>query len=93
MPCGDGPTQDEIALFEAEKMLCGLCRRVEASTTEARWLLIQADPTLVEWWKRHKAMDDRRQASEAADKVRRKLAKTAKAKLTPAEREALGLRD
>lgn len=104
MPCYDsrddrgGGSSAELAatrrhVNELETMLCGICRRADALPTSANVDLIGADPTLATWWQHHKAIDGRRAAKEAARKERDKLAKSAKAKLSPAEREALGIRD
>lgn len=95
MPCGGGPAEFEQELFQAERMLCGLCRRAETLMrgTPGGDILIAPDPTLVAWWRDHKVKDDARMARETADRVRSKIAKRAAAKLTPEERAALGIRD
>lgn len=90
MPCGGGPEPFQLELLETENMLCGLCRRAESLGLGD--VLITPDSTLKAWWRHHKAIDDRKLAAEASQKERAKLAKKAKAKLTPQEQEALGLR-
>lgn len=94
MPCYTAPDEyDKMAIASLETMLCGLCRRAEKLPTSANVDLIGVDPALAAWWKRHKAIDDRRIAAEAAHKVRAKVAKRAAAKLTPEERAALGINE
>lgn len=70
------------------KMLCGLCEEVDRAS-------IAAVPRLAHWWAEHQAADERRKEQEkrAADDLRRKSHRAAAglAKLTPEEREALGL--
>jgi hypothetical protein len=70
-------------------MLCGICSRAAASGAHG---LISTDPTLLAWWQQHQAADDARRAAEAADSERADLIRQAESKLTPAEREALGIR-
>ena len=43
------------------------------------------------WWADHKAQDERRRKREALDRARKAKADRARAKLTPEEREALGV--
>jgi len=43
------------------------------------------------WWRDHQALDAKRKAAEAAERKNRKVRAAALAKLTPAERSALGL--
>lgn len=44
------------------------------------------------WWREHKAKDEQRRAEEKAERERKRLKKSALAKLTPAEKKALRLR-
>jgi hypothetical protein len=48
--------------------------------------------SLADWWDRHQESDRRRLAAEADEARRRELRTAALAKLSPEEREALGIR-
>lgn len=48
---------------------------------------------LADWWEEHEAHDRDREAREKAEAKRQKLAASGMAKLTPAERKALGIKD
>jgi hypothetical protein len=71
-------------------MLCGICDRSEANGMPG---LITADPALWAWWQQHQKQDGARKAHEAAQVKRYELMQAAAKKLTPEEREALGIRD
>jgi hypothetical protein len=98
MPCRSddypaGPTQAELYKKEADKvtdLLCSFCEMVERA----------GDLTLMpskvrDWWEAHKELDRKRRAKEDAERKKReaanKLRQDALAKLTPAEKKALGL--
>ena len=77
----------EAALLE--NMLCGLCTRLWGAGLAG---YITTDQVLAKWWRTHQKRDRAEKAAQAADKTREELAKKAMAKLSKAEREALGIR-
>jgi hypothetical protein len=87
----------------ATRLLCEVCTRLERASTSFKLAgdLLE-DQELAEWWKTHKAADERRRAREArkkqeaaekrkAKRARKKARESALEKLTAEEREALGL--
>jgi hypothetical protein len=95
MPCsseGFEPDEGTRRLEELNlttRLLCGLCRQVEAGG------LVQLDAETAEWWQRHKKTDaDRRIAAETSRRNKEeheRLRRDARAKLSPEEQKALGL--
>jgi len=66
--------------------LCSACRLLEQKN------LLEKLPTKVrEWWEEHKKADLVREARERAEKAQQALKEKALAKLTQAEKRALGL--
>jgi hypothetical protein len=100
MPCTDGgvpygPTEAERY---CEPALCAVLHVLESNEqlpevlAAVDWREAGVAKRWVErWWARHKQEDARRREYEAEQKQARKLAARARAKLTPAERRALGL--
>ncbi len=95
MACTYYSDDDYLRMARAEReqltrMLCEVCTRLDAEA-------LAAIPELPEWWRKHQE-DDRRRAeheraaveSEAQHKATKRAAL---AKLTHAERRALGIRD
>lgn len=87
MPCTDGgPGPEYYAEVRAYKDgFCSACTALEEAG-------IKIPPTAHWLWLKHKQEDGERQAREDADAMRRELKAKALAKLSPAERDALGLR-
>lgn len=87
----------------ATRLLCSVCGSLERASGHIKLGSdLLRDPELTEWWEKHKAADELRRKREAekarkkAEKEKKKRAKSALkkkalAKLTPAERKALGL--
>jgi hypothetical protein len=90
MPCRDPGADEEIARENAEKihtltnMLCRLCKLAERK--------FNLPPDILEWWQAHQAADLLRENEERKQRELEKLKARAKAKLTPEEQKALGLR-
>jgi hypothetical protein len=85
MPCR-GPDPDyggEINKLTA--MLCACCEALDKAKKPI-------PDSAKFWWREHQRWDAERRAQEAAEQKRRQVAEQAKKKLTPAERQALGLR-
>lgn len=98
MPCYDGGRNDyndsEVRSLRAR---CDLLARVACrALTEledngiADMLLLRDDETR-DFWVKHKEFDAKRKAAEAEKRRKAKIKKEALAKLTPEEREALGI--
>lgn len=67
-------------------MLCGIMRyREEIGDTSG------FSSQVLEWWKQHKRIDAARLKAEEAERKEQATREAALAKLTPAERRALGL--
>ncbi len=63
------------------RLLCSLCEITPID---------KMPPAVKTWWKKHQKTDEKRQREEQEERDRRALVKTAKKKLTPQERKALG---
>jgi hypothetical protein len=76
------------------RMLCGLCARVEAYEAEQTCPpeLISFDTELAKWWVNHKESDARRREQEGAKRRDARDRAWAMNKLTPRERELLGIK-
>lgn len=90
MPCSDGgPTQDSVDRERKRhdiqaRLACAYCQFMEAARKPIpEWAR--------EWWAEHQDADRVRLAIEQATERNRKLRMKAVAKLTPEERQALGL--
>ncbi len=100
MPCrsdyDDIPRQSTLAgeLDEVTALLCGLMRAVEKHD-HAAFIKGYAENTkpLARWWKHHKAIDEAERLRKAAAQETARLKAAALAKLSLAERAALGLKD
>jgi len=101
MPCSDGgPSQEQ--LFEERMMpaiLCGILTELEARLAvdevfaAVDWDEVGCSQEYAKgWWAEHKRRDAIRHAEDARRAERERIAQAARARLTPAEREALGLR-
>jgi hypothetical protein len=93
MPCSDWSEYDRIATPElrvSEREVERLTEKVHFLTAQLCWAMNEVDnygasavpAELERWWKEHKMLDERR---------RQEVKKAALAKLTPEERELLGL--
>ncbi len=92
MPCYDSRDNANLYAQEADSlrsMLCGICGRVPDALINQ---LINVDPSLRTWWQGHLRQDARKKQEEETNKVRKKIASEAIAKLTVEELEALGIR-
>lgn len=94
MPCMGPSPQEELnaathTIHQLTRMLCSLCRRVDEYEEP------EMPHNVRVWWDTHKAEDERVQAEAKAeaDKLRKKrrLRKSAAAKLSPEERKVLGI--
>jgi len=75
---------------ELAQMLCGLCTRIEHGTISGLYL-ISDDKALNKWWTDHKKFDAERLKKERAERVQQHRKMQALSKLSPEERELLGL--
>lgn len=100
MPCQGGcQSQAESEYPLVSKALCAVMTVLEQQGA-LRKMLDAIDWTeagireasLQSWWDQHKQNDKARRQREASDKRREKIAQEAYDKLTPAQREALGVR-
>lgn len=93
MPCM-GPYSDREIASQAEekndklsRMLCAVCKHLEKKDKQA----IRKVRGLTTWWKKHKRLDEFREADEKAEKEAMAFRKKTLSKLTKEERWALGL--
>lgn len=102
MPCyTDPPTKEELNSIghmvagQLEAVLCGLLTTHGAALLDKlNYAEIGVSEDLVRrWWRVHQYKDKLRREREIADARKYATAKKARAKLTPAERDALGLND
>lgn len=100
MPCNSchGPSNhdDEARrqVVKLEAMLCALIKvaGLDAAMDKADWAEAGVDAKeLRDWWTRHKEKDRARREQEARATEQERLRQEALAKLSPAERAALGL--
>jgi hypothetical protein len=93
MPCrNEGAYQQDIANFEAEldKLTAYLCAAFEQLSMAG---CVERMPVEAQkWWHRHQEWDRRRIKEEHEVEVRKKLKLEALGKLTPLEKELLGLK-
>lgn len=81
---------DSSAHREIERLTrvsCDLLRTLESCGVDFK----QFSPETRQWWETHKAHDERRAAAQSAIVQREKLRTEALAKLTPEEKQALGV--
>ena len=90
MPCSDGgPSREQIEREQRDhqtmtRLACDRCREIEArGGTVPAWAQ--------EWWQEHKRRDDDRQQRETQAQREAEIRKRAISKLTPEEREELGV--
>jgi len=92
MPCRDydDDSQRIKDLYEKvgdlTRMLCATCQIVEESG-------LRLPPSARKWWKAHKAADERAEQAHRAALAEHALRVAGYKKLTPAERNALGVGD
>jgi hypothetical protein len=88
MPCVSEPDYSgyQRKLDEVTQVVCGVLTQWERAGKPFK---ISSQAT--EWWKRHKAWDQKRRAEEKRQRAREDERRIALAKLSPAERRALGL--
>ncbi len=99
MPCMDPPWVQEQEAEDAEQMARlrkaleragrAACEALKTLTTQQRARL---SPETRTWWEEHQAEDRDREQRERAKKAHADQKAAALAKLTPADRRALGLR-
>lgn len=93
MACRSGDSEDYAA--DANAATRAACEVVKAlrRRAPAEWAMML--PTLSKatraWIEEHKELDREREEEERAERKRKRLVREATAKLTPEEREALGL--
>ena len=90
MPCSDGgPSREQIeqdARFHQTmtRLSCDRCRELEARDGKVpKWA--------AEWWENHQAHDAQRLTEQAEARRQYQVRKKALSKLTPEERDELGL--
>lgn len=94
MPCRDWPEERVVSYEDTRKvdkltrMLCFVMSRLDPTRAS---ILLHDNKELADWWKTHQEQDRRRLAYEAEQKRREDLKKSAKSKLSPEERRALGI--
>ncbi len=90
-------------LDQVTRLLCGLCKHLE-SEEKAEVIDKVENGELLSWWKKHKKFDAKREAEEAEEKRKKEEKKREKArkdalkasaiaKLSKAERKALGVKE
>ena len=102
MPCITTPAEYPPSRYEVLSAKCPamLCALIRALGGEMKEVLPHVDwkeagvtqNEFIEWWQLHKQGDETRKANELAARQRAELRKSGRAKLSPAERDALGLR-
>ena len=96
MPCSDdGPTPaDYHELWEKHqitvRLACDYCRRIEDNGVR---IPVQVPDWAQHWWDVHKEHDRNRIQAEESRKVRDQQKRSAYNKLTPDERDAVGMWD
>jgi hypothetical protein len=101
MPCLDGgpPFDYPGELRKVEAMLCAVLRTIDTPPASVNELLKYIDydeagfsrSDLIAWWKEHKRHDEERRAREAELREHKERRKSALAKLTPEDMQALGI--
>lgn len=96
MPCTDGgppgPSREDVLkqrLDTATDLLCGLCKKLEKSKIGKKLMTRE----LAKWWQAHQEADRIREESERMRRERETTRQRALAKLSPAERRILGIRE
>lgn len=92
MPCRyDGSPEGNTRYFEEQlgRVTRVACEALRFLEDDGR--LPDLSPELRRWWKQHKATDRRRREAEQEIARRKVLRKKALARLSPAEKRALGL--
>lgn len=89
-------SQDYYASDENDKLTPQLCSLIKKMTKKQKDTILyngknKAARQLAEWWEEHQEADKERVREEKAEKTSNKLRKQALAKLTKAEKKALGL--
>lgn len=94
MPCDSGMSYgsnyDHEARRELERLTRVSCDIMKA--IEGAGVRLNLSGEASKWWEAHKLIDAERERVAAEQRARHELAEAAKAKLTPAERAALGIR-
>jgi hypothetical protein len=99
MPCRDngGPYTDayeyQKKIDELTRLLCALCERVENQQRMVNVRLVTFPEEVGTWWGEHKRKDAERKNRENHEQYLRTLRQQGLAKLTPAERAALGVKE
>lgn len=91
--------QDEVS--KLKRLLCQACHAMENSTDDRMYhilntLVVQSEGTdfteLAEWWEEHQKEDKERIERERQEAERQREMSEAVAKLTPRERDLLGIK-
>jgi len=82
--------EDQRKIDKLTRMLCEACKSLEAMPGGPE--LIRDTPEVGWWWGEYKEQDRIREESEARARAEARFKREAVAKLTPAEADALGLR-
>ena len=97
MPCNDGgPSPREVEYENTNALLCAIVRVLEKydnldhALNQVDWAEAGVTKaTFHAWWERHKRLDAERRQREAETARLTALRRSAEAKLTPEEREAM----
>jgi DNA-directed RNA polymerase specialized sigma subunit len=94
MPCRDDYVDDGYAREAAEsgRVACELAKVLREYPQTWRKAKHSLSAATLAWIERHDEEDRQRELQEEQEKARKRIAKDAKAKLTPREREVLGIR-
>ena len=82
---GNYAPSDQKSLDKNTAELCGSLKKATEAKLKKMSLELQI------WWRDHQKADKRHKAEDAKERKEAKIAETAKAKLTPKERKALGI--
>lgn len=97
--CPSSLTHDAIQrnFYNQPDRTAQLCQRIRNMTPQEREKIVydahyHLSRDLADWWEQHQAEDKHREQARVDQETRAQIAKQARAKLTPEEIEALGIR-
>ena len=94
MPCYDtqAAAYNEKAPAKINELTAMLCETLEWVEATGDYVTLSRNyPKIVDWWTKHKAIDEKRKAEKAAEVNKKLLIRNAKSKLTKDEIKALGI--